>query len=209
MAEKPQQKATDTSERIRQSALRLFAKRGYEATGIRDVARDSGLSLSTLYHYVDSKEELLLEIARNSMHDLRAAAEEALASATTPTERLAALVRSHVLIHGSQRLEALVSDTELRSLSEPERKGAVKLRDSYEAIWQAVLDEGIAAGEFHADDPHLVRLGLLQMCTGVAYWYSPAGDRSLEHIADTFAGLALAMVGSPQANPTQQEATNR
>lgn len=203
MAEKPPQ-STDTSERIRQSALRLFAKRGYEATGIRDVARDSGLSLSTLYHYVDSKEDLLLEIANKSMHDLRAAAEEALASATTPAERLAALVRAHVVVHGRQRLEALVSDTELRSLSEPERKGAVKLRDSYEAIWQAVLEEGIAAGEFVAEDPHLVRLGLLQMCTGVAYWYSPAGDRSLEHIAGTFAGLAMAMVGAPQVNPSEE-----
>jgi AcrR family transcriptional regulator len=189
------QQSTDTSKRIRQSALRLFAKRGYEATGIRDVARDSGLSISTLYHYVDSKEDLLLDIATTSMKDLREAAEEALAGAATPAERLTALVRAHVDVHGRQRLEALVSDTELRALSEAERKGAVKLRDRYEALWQQVLEEGIAAGDFFAEDPHVVRLGLLQMCTGVAYWYSPAGERSLAHIADTFAGLALAMVG--------------
>ena len=100
--------ATDTAVRIRQSALRLFATRGYEATGIRDVARDAGLSLSTIYHYVDSKEDLLLAIATAAMGDLRAAAEEALAGATNPRERLVALVKAHVTIHGDQRLEALV-----------------------------------------------------------------------------------------------------
>jgi AcrR family transcriptional regulator len=199
--------ATDAEARIRASALRLFATRGYEATGIRDVARDAGLSLSTIYHYVDSKEALLLAIATGAMEVLRTAAEEALATATTPPARLAALVEAHVLVHGRNRLEALVSDTELRALSEPERKGAVRLRDSYDAIWQRVLDEGTAAGDFVAEDTRLVRLALLQMCTGVAYWYSPAGDRSLEHIAKTFADLALAMVS--HAPLTTEEASGR
>jgi AcrR family transcriptional regulator len=197
----------DTETRIRRSALSLFATRGYEATGIRDVARDAGLSLSTIYHYVDSKEDLLLAIATAAMEDLRAAAEEALAGKTSPPERLAALVEAHVGIHGNQRLEALVSDTELRALSEPERKGAVKLRDRYESLWQGILDEGVASGDFVAEDTRLVRLGLLQMCTGVAYWYSPAGDRSLDHIAKTFADLALAMVA--RAPQTTEEAPGR
>lgn len=197
----------DTETRIRRSALSLFATRGYEATGIRDVARDAGLSLSTIYHYVDSKEDLLLTIATAAMEDLRTAAEEALADKTSPPERLAALVEAHVTVHGRQRLEALVSDTELRALSEPERKGAVKLRDRYESLWQQILDQGVASGDFVAEDTRLVRLGLLQMCTGVAYWYSPAGDRSLEHIARTFADLALAMVS--HAPQTTEEAPGR
>ena len=124
-------------------------------------------------------------------------------------ERLAALAKAHVIMHGNYRLESLVSDTELRALSEPARKGAVKLRDRYEQLWQQVLDEGIAAGDFVAEDTHLVRLGLLQMCTGIAYWYSPSGDRSLDHIADTFADLALAMVGAPAFNPSQKQAPSR
>jgi AcrR family transcriptional regulator len=194
-----QQPSTDTAVRIRLSALRLFATRGYEATGIRDVARDVGLSLSTIYHHVGSKEDLLVAIATAAMEDLRGAAEEALAGATSPPERLAALVEAHVFVHGRHQLEAIVSDNELRALSEPSRKGAVKLRDRYETLWQQVLDDGVASGDFVAEDTRLVRLALLQMCTGVAYWYSAAGDRSLEHIAETFADLSLAMVNhAPQ-----------
>jgi len=198
-----------TADRIRRSALRLFAKRGYEATGIREVARDAGLSLSTLYHYIESKEDLLVDIIRTSMSELRAAAQESLANAETPAERLAGLVRGHVTMHGRMRLDAVVSDTELRSLSEAERKGAVKLRDRYEQQWQEIIDEGVAADDFYVADPKLVRLALLQMCTGVAYWYSPAGDRPLPHIADTFAELALLMVGYVDPAMTESEARAR
>lgn len=209
MAPKVAPRSPDTAERIRQSALHLFAKRGYEATGIRDVTRDAGLSLATLYHYIDNKEDLLLDIIRTSMSELRAAAQQALADAETPADRLAGLVRGHVTMHGRMRLEAMVSDAELRSLSETERKGAVKLRDRYEAQWQKVLDDGVAGGEFHTEDTRLVRLALLQMCTGVAYWYSPAGDRPLPHIADCFADLALSMVGYVDPASKQDEVSAR
>jgi AcrR family transcriptional regulator len=205
MTNKEKKKPGDTAIRIRRSALRLFARRGYEATGIRDVARDAGLSLATLYHYIDSKEDLLFDIARTSMKDLSTGGETAMAGAVTPGDRLAALVRAHVEMHGNQRLEAIVSDTELRSLSEPVRKSAVKLRDRYEALWQQVIAEGVAAGEFAVEDPKLARLALLQMCTGVAYWYSPAGDRTLDHIADTFAEYALQTVRCESATTAPGE----
>ena len=40
----------DTEERVRDAALRLFAAHGFEATGIRDFARDAGVSSAALYH---------------------------------------------------------------------------------------------------------------------------------------------------------------
>jgi AcrR family transcriptional regulator len=203
MAPQAESPSPGTAERIRQSALRLFAKRGYEATGIRDVARDAGLSLASIYHYIGSKEDLLLDIIKTSMFELRAGAERAMDEADTPAEQLGGLVRAHVMMHGRMRLEALVSDTELRSLSESERKGAVTLRDRYEERWDEVIEAGAEAGEFEVAEPKLVRLALLQMCTGVAYWYSPAGDTSLPHIADSFADLALSMVRYQQ--PADQD----
>ena len=78
----------------------LFATHGYEATGIRDAARDAGLSLSTTYHYVDGKEQLLLAIATSWVEGFRAAAEEALVDKARPPERLGALVESHVMVDG-------------------------------------------------------------------------------------------------------------
>lgn len=196
MARKSAPKTDSTATRIRKAALKLFASRGFEGTGIRDIAEEAGLALSGIYHYVDNKEELLLEIAKNTMKALQDAGEDAIREGSTPTERLRGLIRGHVQIHGRNRLEALVTDRELRAMSKSQRKKIVRLRDDYENLWSEVLKEGNASGEFHLDEPGLGRLGLLQMCTGVAYWYSPKGQRSIGEIADVFADLGVAMVSA-------------
>ena len=183
-----------TAERIREAALRLFATRGFEATGIRDVAHDAGISTASLYHYIGGKQDLLLDIIRSGMHELRVMSEKAVQAGGTPPDRLTALVRGHVMVHGRHQLEALVGDGELRALTEPARKSVIKLRDAYELVWTEVLEDGIAQGLFEIENPAILRLALLQMCTGVAYWFSSAGELPLAAIADQFAGLALAMV---------------
>jgi AcrR family transcriptional regulator len=205
-----------TAERIREAALRLFATRGFEGTGIRDVAQDAGISTASLYHYIGGKQDLLLDIIRSGMHELRAMSEEAMQAWQTPPERLAALVRGHVMVHGRHQLEALVGDGELRALTEPARKSVIKLRDGYELAWNKVLEDGVAQGLFEIDNLRILRLALVQMCTGVAYWFSSAGELPLAAIADQFADLALAMVRytgrypelAPPVTPSHEGATS-
>jgi AcrR family transcriptional regulator len=55
-------KARRTRERILEAALALFADRGYEATTMRDVAREAGTSLGLAYRYFVSKEEFALAL---------------------------------------------------------------------------------------------------------------------------------------------------
>jgi len=61
--------------RLRASALELFASRGFQATGIRDLAAASGLSLATLYYYMSNKEELLFSLMSESLERLQDDAE--------------------------------------------------------------------------------------------------------------------------------------
>src|SRR5919107_3165033 len=55
-------KARRTKERILEAALELFVDRGYEATTMRDVAREAGASLGLAYRYFASKEEFALAL---------------------------------------------------------------------------------------------------------------------------------------------------
>jgi AcrR family transcriptional regulator len=55
-------KAQRTRERILEAALALFAEKGYEATTMRDVAREANASLGLAYRYYASKEEFALEL---------------------------------------------------------------------------------------------------------------------------------------------------
>lgn len=187
--------APDTEARIREAALRLFATQGYAATGIRDVARDAGVTTAALYHYMGGKQDLLLKIMRDFMHEMLEGARAAMKEAGSPSEQLAALARAHVIFNGRNLLDAYVGDTEIRSLDDANRARIVKLRDEYEALWKDVIWRGVECGEFQIDDQKLFRLAVIQMVNGVAYWYRPTGERALPAIADQFAAFALAMAG--------------
>lgn len=185
-----------TKLRIERAALQLFAAKGFEAAGIRDIADRAGLSTSALYHYMGSKDELLVAFMVESMTELTRVAVAALEGAVGPAEQLAALVRAHVGFHTLDAQRSLVADDELRALSDVAFTKVMQLRDGYERLWAETLERGVRAGEFSIPDPRITRLALLEMCNGVARWYSDRGPKLPAEIADSFADLALAMVGA-------------
>lgn len=186
----------DTADRVQQAAVRLFAERGFHGVGIRDLAQEAGLSSASLYHYMGTKQDLLAAVMRASLEHLLVQGEVAVASADDPAGQLRALVRMHVREHADRRLQTLVVDGELRALAEPQRSEVVALRDRYEALWADVIDRGAGAGDFHAPDPALARLALLEMCTGVARWYAADGRIGLDELTERYADLASMMLGA-------------
>ncbi len=197
----------DTGTRIRDAAVRLFAARGYAATGIREIAEDAGVTTAALYHHMGSKQDLLLTIMRDAMHEMIGGAREALAEADGTPNELAGLASAHVMYNGENLLDAYVGDAEIRSLDPANRARIVKLRDSYEELWTDVIGRGVESGDFLISDQKLFRIAAIQMCNGVTYWYSPAGPTSLVAIADQLAGFALAMAGCKSQKPKPRRKT--
>lgn len=190
----PNATAAATSRRVQAAAVRLFARKGFAATGLRELAAEAQLTPAALYHYMDSKEDLLLDIMRATIEPLRAAAEDLLDEIAEPERRLAALVELHVWVHGGQPLQTLVSDTELRALEGERRQVAIELRDRYEDVWRTVVKDGCDAGRFDVADPRLAAIGLIELCTGVSHWYTPAGERRLTELCALHADWALGLV---------------
>jgi TetR/AcrR family transcriptional regulator, cholesterol catabolism regulator len=151
-----------------------------------------------------SKQDLLLTIMRDAMHEMTAAARVAREEADDPPSELAGLARAHVTYNGKNLLDAYVGDAEIRSLDQANRARIVKLRDAYEQLWAEVIERGVATGEFQVSDQKLFRIAAIQMCNGVTYWYSPAGPTPLAAVADELAGFTLTMAGCrPQAGATR------
>lgn len=182
-----------TEERVRDAAVRLFAERGFHGTGIRDLAQAAGLSSATLYHYMGTKEDLLVEIMRTSLTALITEAEQI---GGDPRERLVALVKMHVRAHAEKPRETTVVDGEMRSLTGERRDEIVALRDRYERFWQDAIDAGIEARQLDIAEPSIARLALLEMCSGVSRWYSPAGPVDLSDLTIHYASMALGMLGA-------------
>jgi hypothetical protein len=145
---------------------------------------------------MSSKDELLIDFMLVSMTQLIRVAKEALGAADGPAAELATLVRAHVGFHTLDPQRSLVADDELRALSEDFFARVMRLRDSYERLWADTLERGLRSGAFSFSDGRITRLALLEMCNGVARWYSDQGPMKPGQIADAFTDLALAMVGT-------------
>ena len=57
----------NSDDRIMEAALKLFAAKGFEATGIREIAESVNLSSAALYHYIGTKDDLLFKIMSDSL----------------------------------------------------------------------------------------------------------------------------------------------
>ncbi|MEV4011162.1 TetR/AcrR family transcriptional regulator [Nonomuraea angiospora] len=185
--------------RIRTAAVLLFARQGYAATSIRDLAKAVSMTNAGIYHHVTSKESLLADLMRVAQQGLIDATERMLENVRSPTDRLALLISSLTSVHALSPMTSRVMDGELRSLTpgSAAHDEIIALRDAYEAHWKDALADGVAQGVFRVADQKLTRLALMSMCTGTSEWYRPDGDSTLEQVCAEFVTIGLAAVRAP------------
>ena len=189
--------AEGTRARILEAALQLFAELGYAGTSIREIASASGVQSASLYAHFPSKEHILAELARIG-HDehhraLRAALLE---SDHAPANQLAAVVRAHVLMHTELSMLAVVSNTELHSLSPEMAAPVMATRDSSIQLIQDVIQRGVDLGAFDLPHVWLAVAAIGAMGIRVANWFTTGFELDADQVADIYAEFALRLVKS-------------
>ena len=182
------------AERILRAAVVLFRERGYHGSSMRTLARALRMEVASLYYHFRSKQEILFAILDRTLDDLLAGVGRAVASADGPEARLRAAVRFHVLFHTDSQHEAFLSHSELRSLTQANRRLVLTRRDEYERVFRGLLASGVRAGVFQVADVRLTAMAILTMCTGVATWFADGGRLSPEAIADRYVEMIMKSV---------------
>jgi AcrR family transcriptional regulator len=185
-----------TEAAIRDAAIDLIARHGYEAVSMRRLAAEVGVQAAALYRYFPTKEELLYSLLETHMRDLAASWEEARPATANPAARLATFVDHHIRFHIARRHATHVSNMELRSLSKANLTAILKLRTAYEKELRTILREGTDAGGFTVGDAGLTAMAILQMITGVIVWFRPDERLSVEDVARTYLAMTMRLVGS-------------
>ena len=183
--------SSDMENLIYQTAVDLMAAKGYHGTSMRDVARVVGVQMSSLYHYFDSKQDLLLLIMRRTLEDLYIAVSSPMGEAVGPKAKLSVAIRAHVIFHATRQNETLVTDFELRALEPAARDVIVKLRDSHDNLFVEVLESGREAGIFRFTEPIVVTNAFLMACAGIPAWYQRGGRLSPDEVAEHFCQIFL------------------
>ncbi|MBN9218867.1 MAG: TetR family transcriptional regulator [Mesorhizobium sp.] len=185
-----------TEAAIREAAVNLIARQGYEAMSMRQLAAEVGVQAAALYRYFPTKEELLFTLMREHMEGLGEAWEKTRPAGADPSQRLSAYVRNHIAFHIERRHATHVSNMELRSLSPERLTHILRLRTAYEKELRAILRDGTDTGAFSIDDIGLTAMALIQMMTGVIVWFRPDERLSIAEVTATYLSMTMRLVGA-------------
>ena len=193
-------------ETILARAAALFARRGYTATSMNEVAEACGISKPALYHYVRDKHQLLVEIAESHIARLLALVEEVESAKLAPEARLRRLIDAFLAAYSGSQAEHRVLTEDVRFLAAPERKRIL----GGERRVVAALADAIAAVR-----PELAkeRLGkplamlLFGMMNWMFTWLQPAGELSHADLAPVVADLFFGGIGAVRAPPRRPGTT--
>ena len=180
----------ERSEEVYAAALRLFREKGYHATSMQDIAAAVGLYKGSLYHYIGSKEDLLVRVFERAMGSLLADVERIVGdSSLPPSVQVRLLIQAHVCAVANNLDALTVYLHEFRALAGESLSRVRAQRERYRELVSTVVERGVRLGEFATQDVGIATLGLLGMCNWLVQWYRPDGRLGPAEVADQFADL--------------------
>jgi len=166
-------------------SARLFARGGFDATSMRDIAGQAGMLAGSMYYHFPSKNDLIAAVYEEGVAEIDSAVDTALAGLDEPWPRLEAACVAHLKALLADSAHAAVMTADLSRLDPRLRRRLVTMRDGYERRFvELVAALPLAPGT----DRALWRLQLLGALNWTPTWYRP-GKKSP-------AAIARAVVGS-------------
>lgn len=139
---------------IVKKASKLFIKKGYAQTSMRDISKATGINLGNLYHYISSKEDILC-IAFNTYHELMAhhLADKGILDIEDPKDQLKAALRQALETTYDVRNDILMMYRETRVLPRNFLKIILKKEDELIRIFEGIIARGVKNKRLKAADP--------------------------------------------------------
>ena len=189
---------SDGRRRIMDEAATLFLRQGYDGASLRHIAAACGMQAGSLYYHFASKNEILEAVLRQGIEIMVDAFESAAAQTVgaPARERLGRHVRAHLAALHENGPYTAVHVTTFRTAPDEVRDVIVPVRDSYEAMWTALLTELVDAGDLDPATPvSLTRLNLFASMNHSIEWFDTERG-NLDELAQTIAHQLWQGVGS-------------
>jgi TetR/AcrR family transcriptional regulator, cholesterol catabolism regulator len=171
--------------KIRETAAKLFAEKGFENTTTRDIAMAAGINNASLYYYFDSKEQLLYQILEEVIRTGLQRIAEIEQSPRPLKEKLALTLRIHTTAAVDfDKMKLLVHDQ--RSLSPGHRKELNQKQSEYVCRLIAILQQLQDQGEMLDIDLTVCAYAFFGMVSWAYRWYRPDGKVKLEELSEIF-----------------------
>jgi AcrR family transcriptional regulator len=153
-------------------SARLFARGGFEATSMRDIAGEAGMLAGSMYYHFSSKNELIAAVYEAGVAEIGAAVDRAVSQARIPWTRLEGACVAHLESLLADRAHAAVMTADLSRLDPKLRRRLVVMRDGYERRFGELVS---ALPLPRSVDRSLWRLQLLGALNWTPTWYRSGG----------------------------------
>lgn len=186
-------KGLATPDRIVSAAVRLFAAKGFDATTVQEVVEAASVTKGAMYHYFQSKDDLLFAIYRSLIGRQMADLDRIVAEDADPVTTVRRIMVSLVETTAASVDETAVFVREMHKL-DAERMAAFRAeRRRYHETFRAVVEKAQADGQFSsrvpADTAVVIALGVVNQ---LPTWYRPDGPKPPTQLATEIADFVLA-----------------
>ncbi|MCG5211720.1 TetR/AcrR family transcriptional regulator [Streptosporangium sp. KLBMP 9127] len=182
--------ASERRDHLVKLAAEIFARKGFQATTVREIANEAGILSGSLYHHFDSKETIVDEVLSDFLRDLLGRYRAALERGGDPRTVLSEMVRIGFGTLEPHRAAITVMQNDwsyLRSLPGDRFDYLVKAEDEVERLWIEQIKRGQAEGQFRADvDPKLTYRMIRDTIWVAVRWFRPGGKLNTAGLAEHY-----------------------
>jgi AcrR family transcriptional regulator len=180
---------------ILRTSARIFAEKGYHSTSMRDISRETRVSLAGLYYYCRSKEELLFLIQDNCFGHVLERLQERLRQASSPVEKLRCVIENHLSFFAANMAEMKVLSHEADSLEGEMHEHVSGKKQQYTRLVRRILAEvqsqQQSEGGTRKIDLTVATYALFGMMNWIYNWFDPRGKLSVDELVDNVTRLFL------------------
>jgi len=191
MPTEPQSKYDQKLVHVLKTSAAIFAEKGYHSTSIRDIARATEMSLSGLYYYFKSKDELLFLIQDYCFSTVIEDCHKLLDGVDDPVHRLKLLIENHLhyFVHNMNEMKVL--SHEANSISGDLFKKVNSKKRQYVDLVMALLEEIAREHRVRGVDLRVATFSLFGMMNWIYNWYNPRKDVNVAGLAQNITRIFL------------------
>jgi TetR/AcrR family transcriptional regulator, cholesterol catabolism regulator len=194
-------KGSDRWDELTGVAAKIFLEKGFNGATLEDIGSELGMLKGSLYHYIDSKDDLLYQVVLIPFQEALSRMNQIVAGSEHCTVRLTHAISAHMAIIDEYFPRMSVGLLLLRmNLSPPKARVIQQIRDEYESLWMQLLKEGINEGVFRSDfDARIALFSLMGVMNWSSRWYKKGGRLRVEDVATTMQKFVLRGLLAPRS----------
>lgn len=179
-------------ERLLRAATRLFARHGFPGTSVQQIVTEARVTKGALYHYFDSKDDLLYEVYHRILAAQTARLERIVATPTTVGDRIRTAAIDVVVSSADNMDDLTIFFREMQWLSEDKQSVVRRERRHYHEMFRSILEEGQREGTLRSDvSADLAAHAFFGSVHHLFTWFDPAGPMTATQVGESLAELLI------------------